>query len=103
MQSAAQEAVGRPGRPLRLGYDDRAEYELDLRGLDLAHARESVARMLERARFRAPRSVIENSDLAKPFGSRTQPCEAGWFGTLPSCSAMPDHVSRCMKGMGAFE
>src|SRR3546814_17941610 len=34
-----------------------ADYELDLRGLDLAHAEESVRRMLERNRFTEPRSI----------------------------------------------
>ncbi|WP_193186465.1 hypothetical protein [Nisaea sediminum] len=34
-----------------------AEYELDLRGLDLPHSAASVERMLERSRFRTPRSV----------------------------------------------
>lgn len=34
-----------------------ADYELDLRGLDRAHAEESVRRMLERTRFVEPRSV----------------------------------------------
>lgn len=34
-----------------------ADYELDLRGLDLAHAEESVRRMLERNRFTESRSI----------------------------------------------
>lgn len=34
-----------------------ADYELDLRGLDRAHAEESVRRMLERNRFTEPRSI----------------------------------------------
>ncbi len=34
-----------------------ADYELDLRGLDRAHAEESVRRMLERNRFTESRSI----------------------------------------------
>ena len=34
-----------------------ADYELDLRDLDRAHAEESVRRMLERNRFTEPRSI----------------------------------------------
>lgn len=34
-----------------------AEYELDLRGLDQPHSVASVERLLERSRFRVPRSV----------------------------------------------
>ncbi|MEQ8504715.1 MAG: hypothetical protein RIB80_05265 [Rhodospirillales bacterium] len=54
-----------------VGYDDKAEYELDLRGLDLTHARESVVRMLERSRFRAPRSIIVRLDPAGPDTGET--------------------------------
>mgnify|MGYP001482371004 CR=1 FL=1 len=54
-----------------VGYDDNAEYELDLRGLDLAHAKESVVRMIERSRFRAPRSVIVRLDPAGPDTGET--------------------------------
>lgn len=43
-------------KPL-FGESREAEYELDLRGLDLLHASASVERMLERSRFRASRSV----------------------------------------------
>lgn len=43
-------------KPLFGGSRD-AEYELDLRGLDLPHSVASVERMLERSRFRAARSV----------------------------------------------
>ncbi len=35
-----------------------AEYHLELEGLDLAHARESVTRMLERNRFRPTRTIL---------------------------------------------
>jgi|TARA_S200002703_G_scaffold67164_1_gene58340 hypothetical protein len=37
--------------------NSEAEYELDLRGLDMPHAIASTERMLERNRFRTPRSV----------------------------------------------
>jgi hypothetical protein len=35
------------------------------------------------------------------IGMRTQPCEAGYPGSGPAWSAMPDQVMRCMKGMEA--
>ncbi len=54
-----------------VGYDDTAEYELDLCGLDLAHATESVKRMIERSRFRAARSVIVRLDPAGPDTGET--------------------------------
>ena len=54
-----------------VGYDDRAEYELDLRGLDLKSATESVKRMIERSRFRDPRSVIVRLDPAGPDTGET--------------------------------
>ena len=38
-----------------LGFQDSAEYELDLCGLDRLHGEASVTRMLERSRFRLPR------------------------------------------------
>ena len=53
------------------GFHDQAEYELDLRGLDLAHARASVERMLERSRFRRPRSVVVRIDPASPVSGET--------------------------------
>ena len=53
------------------GYDDAAEYELDLRGLDLVHATESVNRMVERSRFRASRSVVVRLDPAGPDTGET--------------------------------
>jgi len=46
------------------GLRDSAEYELDLCGLDRPHAEASVERMLERSRFRPPRSVIVRIDKA---------------------------------------
>lgn len=54
-----------------VGYDDTAEYELDLCGLDLVHATESVNRMVERSRFRAARSVIVRLDPAGPETGET--------------------------------
>lgn len=54
-----------------IGYDDKAEYVLDLCGLDLAHATASIQRMLERSRFRASRSVIVRIDPAGPDTGET--------------------------------
>ena len=48
---------------------------------------------------RKPMSVRPNSCWANACGRRTQPCEAGWPGSTPACSAMPVQVMRCMKGM----
>lgn len=51
--------------------DADAEYTLDLTGLDLAHARESVARLLERSRFRAPRDIAILLDPPPEGGGET--------------------------------
>ena len=49
-----------------------ADYELDLTGLDLAHAAASVDRMVERQRFRdAERSVLVRIDPATPDSGET--------------------------------
>ena len=49
-----------------------ADYELDLTGLDLAHAIASVDRMVERQRFRdAERSVLVRIDPATPDSGET--------------------------------
>ena len=53
------------------GIHDSAEYELDLCGLDLAHAKASVERMLERSRFRLPRSVVIRIDAATATSGET--------------------------------
>ena len=50
---------------------------------------------------RMPIAVSSNSRSAKPCGMRMQPCEAGWPGRAPACSAIPDQVMRCMNGMEA--
>jgi len=34
--------------------------------------------------------------MAKSFGKRMHPCDAGWPGTTPACNAIPDQVIRCM-------
>lgn len=65
-----EEAGGAEIRRLT-GYDDHAEYELDLQGLDKLHAEESVKRMIERSRFQAPRSVIVRLTPAEPGGGET--------------------------------
>jgi len=53
------------------GLRDSAEYELDLCGLDRLHAEASVERMLERSRFRPPRSVIIRIDKASATSGET--------------------------------
>src|SRR6476660_7845605 len=45
---------------------------------------------------RVPRFVRCQSRMAKSFVTRMQPCDAGWPGKLPACSAIPDQVRRCM-------
>lgn len=81
------------------GYDDTAEYELDLCGLDLPHATESVARMIERSRFRAPRSVVVRLDPAGPDTGETlfQPIgrlllDLRRKGQLSKLSPLPHHA-----------
>src|SRR4029078_4885153 len=49
----------------------------------------------------SPIRVTWNSFGAKEKGSRIQPWEAGWPGTTPPWSAVPDHVTRCIQGIGA--
>jgi hypothetical protein len=53
------------------GFRDSAEYELDLCGLDLAHAQASIERMLERSRFRPPRTVVIRIDKATATSGET--------------------------------
>jgi hypothetical protein len=53
------------------GLKDAAEFELDLCGLDWPHAEASVERMLERSRFRPPRSVIIRIDKASATSGET--------------------------------
>ena len=53
------------------GMKDGAEYELDLCGLDLPHSIASVERMLERSRFRKPRSVAIRIDPATATSGET--------------------------------
>jgi hypothetical protein len=49
-----------------------ADYELDLTGLDLAHALASIERMVERQRFRdQARDVFLRLDPARPGGGET--------------------------------
>lgn len=81
------------------GYDDHAEYELDLCGLDLAHATESVKRMLERNRFRPSRSVLVRLDPAGPDTGETlfqpigrQLLAARKAGALTKLTPLPHHA-----------
>jgi hypothetical protein len=48
-----------------------ADYELDLTGLVLPHARDSLTRMLERNRFRPSRSVVVRLDKPVEGGGET--------------------------------
>jgi len=50
---------------------------------------------------RLPICVMPQNCCANPSGSLMQPCEAGWPGTTPKCIATPDHVMRCINGIGA--
>ena len=50
---------------------------------------------------RTPILVTFQSNWANLLVSRMQPCEAGWPGRGPSCSAAPDQVMRCMYGIAA--
>ncbi len=73
-----------------------ADYELDLRGLDRAHAEESVRRMLERNRFTEPRSIRVRLQPPPEGGGETlfQPIgrlllEARRHGLLSRLSPLP--------------
>ena len=73
-----------------------ADYELDLRGLDRAHAEESVWRMLERNRFTEPRSIRVRLQPPPDGGGETlfQPIgrlllEARRHGLLSRLSPLP--------------
>lgn len=59
-------AVGR-----LVGRDGHAEWELDLRGLDLPHARASIERMVERSRFGPGKTVLIRLDPATPTSGET--------------------------------
>jgi hypothetical protein len=78
------------------GFRDSAEYELDLRGLDLAHAQASIERMLERSRFRAPRTVViriekpsatSGETLFRPLGRQLVAAMKG--GLVRRCRPLP--------------
>lgn len=80
-----------------LGTDTQAEYELDLQGLDRAHATESVSRMVERSRFLAPRSILVRLDPPPEGGGETlfqpigrQLLDAKKAGFLSSLSPLPE-------------
>lgn len=92
----------RDERIVRLfGRNSEAEYELDLKGLDRAHAEASVERMLERNRFRTPRSVRVIVDAPKGDGAESlfQPIgrmllEARRVGVLSRLSTLPPDGER---------
>lgn len=80
-----------------VGHRDSAEYELDLRGLDRAHAEASVARMIERSRFLPSRDVVIRLDrphatsgetLFRPIGRIL--VEALRAGTVARCTPLPE-------------
>lgn len=50
---------------------DDADYHLDLAGLDLPHAAESVRLMLERNRFRRPRAILVTVGAPQPGGGES--------------------------------
>ena len=50
---------------------DVAEFELDLRGLDLTHSIASIEKMLERSRFNSPKTVIIRIDKASEDSGET--------------------------------
>lgn len=70
MTDVPEESFFRALRKLT-GHDGAAEYELDLTGLDLAHAGASIQRMLERSRFRPPRTVAVRLDPPPAGGGET--------------------------------
>ena len=79
------------------GIHDSAEYELDLCGIDKLHGEASVERMLERSRFRPPRSVVVRIDKASPTSGATlfQPIgrllvEAMKAGIVQRCHPLSD-------------
>lgn len=105
-------------RRIALDRDPRAEWELDLRGLDQLHARASVERMVERNRFDAAKGVLIRFDPATPGGGETlfQPLarlliaylKRGWVTRVNPLSAeiggggfyieMPGHPARAGGG-----
>lgn len=79
------------------GHDGAAEYELDLTGLDLAQAGASIQRMLERSRFRAPRTVAVRLDPPAAGGGETlfgpvgrMLMEAMRAGRVTRCRPLPE-------------
>jgi len=79
------------------GLHNTGEYELDLRGLDMPHGVASVERMLERSRFRPPRTVAVRIDPATETSGETlfQPVgrmllEAMKAGLVRRCHPLPD-------------
>ncbi len=79
------------------GFHEDAEYELDLCGLDRAHAEASVDRMLERSRFRPPRTVVIRIDKASATSGTTlfQPVgrmlvDAMKTGLVTRCNPLPE-------------
>ena len=119
----ADDALIRKLRRIALDRDPRAEWELDLRGLDQLHARASVERMVERNRFGAAKDVLIRFDPATPDGGETlfQPLarlliaylKRGWVTRVNPLSAelggggfyieMPGHPAKAGAGAPAEE
>ncbi len=79
------------------GMRDNAQFELNLRGLDLAHSIASIERMLERRRFVEPRSVIIRIDKATQNSGETNFKPIGRYllkaikvGTVLQCRPISD-------------
>jgi len=79
------------------GLEITSGFNVGRRGLAISTGRTSSRTMITRV----PSLARCHSRTAKSFFRRIQPCEAARPGTSPACSAMPDHVSRCMSGIGA--
>lgn len=115
---SSDDAQYRRLRRITLSHDPRAEWELDLRGLDELHARASVERMIERNRFGEAKNVLIRFEPATPGGGETlfQPIgrlliaclKRGWVTRVNPLSAeiggggfyveMPGHPGRAGGG-----
>lgn len=104
-----------PGEALfqKLGKGPKhADYELDLTGMDLAHARESLVQLLERNRFLPARSIVVRLDKPVEGGGGTlfQPVgrmllEARRHGLLSTLSLLPpdDGIGYRLETVGKLD